>query len=113
MALHPDTQAFIDEINTPTVLNLPDVKAELLSFTQTVLTIEEQVAKWSRMGKVAELREDNQQIDDLINEGMILIDGYRHAMAHLPTMVRELRTRYNEMKVWVDMFETQANIILP
>ncbi len=113
MALHPDTQAFIDEINSPTVVNLAALKTELLAFTNTVLTIEEQVAKWSRMGKVAELQEDHQEIDDLIEEGMGLIDGYRHSMANLPTEIRNLRLRYKQLKVWVTAFETQANIILP
>ena len=69
--------------------------------------LEEQIARWSRMGKIAELREDNQQIDDKMEEGMLLIDGYRHAMAQLPTMVRDLRKRYNQLRVWVLEFEAR------
>ena len=77
------------------------------------LVLEEQIAKWSRMGKVAELREDNQQIDDKIEEGMLLIDGFRHDLAQLPTMVRNIRKRYNTLRIWVLEFEDHANQVLP
>lgn len=107
----PETQALIDEMNTPTQKTLAQANADMKAYVPDANALQAQFVIWSDQAQLAEISEPEEALTQKMYElqskyraALVELEGIRDRFRHVVQLGRSIKAEENEFKALAATF---------